>query len=126
MGRILRYVWASPNTAIGLVICAAGALSGSKIRIKDGVVEGYGGGIGKLLRSRLFRAQAMTLGHVILARGPVSMEALRSHEMAHVRQYELLGPFFLFAYALASLHAWLMGKHFYRDNFFEIQARRFS
>lgn len=122
--RYLKYLWAAPNTFLGLVLCAAGWLSGSKISVRGGIVEGSGGLIAALLRSRLFRAQALTLGHVILARGPVSMEALRSHEMVHVHQYELLGPLFLPAYALASLKAALSGGHYYRDNAFEVEARR--
>lgn len=126
MGRVLSILWASPNTALGLALCVAGCATGGKVSIRDGVVEAHGGVIGKLLRSRLFRAQALTLGHVVVARGPISMESLRAHERVHVRQYEVLGPFFLLAYALASLHAWLLGKHFYWDNAFEIEARRLS
>ena len=126
MRRVLSYLWASPNTAIGLVLCTYGVASGAKIQFRDGVVECYGAGIGQILRSRIFRAQALTLGHVVLARGPVSLDAFRTHELVHVRQYEQLGPFFLPAYALASLYAAITGRHFYRDNVFEVDARRYS
>jgi hypothetical protein len=45
------------------------------------------------------------------------------HELQHVRQYERWGPLLLLAYPLASLRAFLIGGHYYRDNFFEAQAR---
>ncbi len=66
----------------------------------------------------------MTLGHVILGADSGALDATRAHELVHVRQCERWGPFFLPAYALASLWALLRGGHYYRDNGFEVHAER--
>jgi hypothetical protein len=66
----------------------------------------------------------MTLGHVILGVDGSALDANRRHELAHVRQCERWGPFFLPAYGLASLWAWARGGHYYRDNAFEVDAER--
>jgi hypothetical protein len=67
----------------------------------------------------------MTLGQVVLSVDALDDATMR-HEFAHVRQFERLGVFFLPAYLLASAWAALRGRHFYRDNYFEIEARRRS
>ena len=42
--RLIRYAWASPATAIGLLIVTAAALcGGAKLRRVDGVLEMAGG-----------------------------------------------------------------------------------
>ena len=46
----------------------------------------------------------------------------RRHEMAHVRQYEMLGPFFLPAYFAASLWSFVRGTGIYRGNYLERKA----
>ena len=69
--------------------------------------------------------RAMTLGHVVLSVDELDDDTMR-HELVHVRQFEALGVFFLPAYLLASLWAAVRGRHFYRDNFFEADARRRS
>jgi hypothetical protein len=84
-----------------------------------GVIEAAGGGLAFLLRPW---AQAITLGHVILARSPRSLAALRAHERRHVRQYERLGPFFLPAYFLIGAVIWLRGGRPYLDHPLERQA----
>jgi hypothetical protein len=66
----------------------------------------------------------MTLGHAIIGRDPLSLEFCREHEQAHVRQVERWGPAFIPAYLLASVLAWRRGEHYYRDNWFERDARR--
>ena len=65
---------------------------------------------------------AITLGHVILGRTAAALDIARDHEWVHVGQYERWGPFFLPAYAVASLWAWLRGRDPYRDNRFEREA----
>jgi VIT1/CCC1 family predicted Fe2+/Mn2+ transporter len=69
-------------------------------------------------------ASAMTLGHVILGRDPFCLDICRDHEQAHVRQVERWGGAFIPAYFLASVLAWRLGQHYYRDNWFERDARR--
>jgi hypothetical protein len=50
------------------------------------------------------------------------LQAIRSHEHVHVRQYERWGLFFFLAYPLASLLALLAGQRPYFDNVFERAA----
>lgn len=123
--RFLAYLWAAPVTLLGLVLCAAGVLSGGRARAVSGVLEARGGLVSFLLR-RLVPlrggAAAMTLGHVVLGRDEGCLERTRSHERAHVRQCERWGVFFIPAYAGASLLAALRGGHYYRDNAFERDA----
>jgi hypothetical protein len=103
MGRVppvFGYLWAGPATAIGL------AWTLRRLVPLDG------------------GALALTLGHVVLGRDASALAATRAHERVHVRQYELWGPLFLPAYALASVVALVAGGHPYRDNWFEREARR--
>lgn len=72
-----------------------------------------------------FRHRAMTLGHVVLCVDDID-EGVLEHEFVHVGQWERWGIAFVPAYLLATIGALLRGKHFYRDNPFEAQARRIS
>jgi hypothetical protein len=67
-------------------------------------------------------AAALTLGHVVLGRNRETLQACRRHERAHVRQYEILGPFFIFVYLAAALWAWIRGKGAYQGNYLEKEA----
>jgi hypothetical protein len=123
---LLRYLWAAPSTAIGLGLSVL-AFPKGRIAVFEGVIEAHG----PLLRWVLTRVApppggiaAITLGHVVLACDRRALEQTRSHERVHVRQYERWGPFFLPAYAAASLWALARGRHPYVDNWFEREARR--
>ena len=72
-----------------------------------------------------WRYRAITFGHVVLSVDELDPTTL-DHEIVHVRQYERWGPLFFPAYLFASLAARLRGGHGYRDNPFEIAARRDS
>ena len=123
--RIARYAWASPASALGLVVSLPALATGSSARVVEGVLEISGGLMGRvacrLPASTPFAA--MTLGHVVLARDACSADACRRHEQAHVRQYERWGPLFLPLYAASSLWEALRGNPPYLDNHFERQAR---
>lgn len=122
--RLLRYLWAAPNTVLGLVLGGVAMLFGAKAQRYRGVVEICGGRVGYAL-SRLPPAlgfSAMTLGHVILAVDRSALAHLRMHERVHVRQYERWGPLFLPAYLLSSVLQLLRGRNPYRENHFERQA----
>ena len=67
-------------------------------------------------------AQAVTIGHVVMGLSPAALEHARPHERVHVRQYERWGPLFIPAYFLNSLWQMLRGRHWYRDNAFEVEA----
>jgi hypothetical protein len=121
----MAYAWAAPATAIGLLLGLL-ALRGGRAAIEDGVLEIHG----PLLRWVLSHltvvrggVAAITFGHVVLGRDGDALEWSRAHERVHVTQYERWGPFFLPAYAAASLWALARGGDFYQDNCFERAAR---
>lgn len=122
--RALRYLWAFPVTALGLLAALLTAWTGGTLERRQGTLEVHGGFARWFLTRRGIGASAMTLGHVILGIHPVALATNRAHELAHVRQCERWGIFFLPAYGLASLWAWLRGGHYYRDNGFEVSAER--
>src|SRR5579872_6543016 len=99
--RLLRYLWASPNTLLGLLVVLIARLSGGSARIVTGVVEVHGGFATAFLRRGLpliGAGAAMTLGHVVLGQTADILETTRDHARVHVEQYERWGPFFLPAY----------------------------
>jgi hypothetical protein len=122
--RLAAYVWAGPNTLLGLVAGLVLLASGGAVRRIQGAIEFSGGAIGSRFPSSLqsFRFQAITFGHVILGTNEAALVAAREHEHVHVRQYERWGPFFLPAYIASSAWQLVMGRHVYRDNYFERQA----
>ncbi len=122
LGKIWCYLWASPTTLFGLLAGVLTVATGGRGRRHGPVVELWGGFSTWLLSSWAFRAEAITLGHVILGRTGSALDRYRTHELEHVRQAEQWGLLFLPAYAIASLWAHLSGRHYYRDNWFEIDA----
>lgn len=123
--RFARYCWVAPCTALGLCAAAPAFAFGGTAKVVDGVLEV------PLSRNKRPNAilgalpfNAITLGHVVIAKTQVELERLRSHEHAHVRQYEFWGVFFLLAYPAASFWQMLKGRRAYSDNWFEVQARR--
>ena len=124
MHRLAAYVWASPNTLIGLLFGVLMILFGAKLRGQRGVAEFCGGWIGSLVARPVLRIpfRAITLGHVILGTDQATLDAARDHEHVHVRQYETWGPLFLPAYVASSAWQLICGRRCYRDNWFERQA----
>ncbi|MCC2674327.1 MAG: hypothetical protein K0R89_832 [Ramlibacter sp.] len=121
---LLRYLWPSPYTALGVLLGTVALLFGGRWRRHLGALEFFGGRVGAVL-ARLPQPlgfSAMTLGHVILAVDRSALAELRHHEHVHVRQYERWGPFFLPAYLLSSLFQLFLGRNPYRENHFERQA----
>lgn len=124
LARIAACLWASPNTAIGLVFAVLFVAAGAQGRLHSGVLEVAGGWLGRAIRAPRLRCpfRAITLGHVVLATDEAALEASRAHERVHVRQYERWGPFFLPAYAASSAWQLICGRGCYRDNYFEREA----
>jgi predicted enzyme related to lactoylglutathione lyase len=121
--RGLKYLWALPNTLLGLSILPLTLLSGGGVRIEQGAIEVFGGFTRFFLRRCLFiKASAMCLGHVILGVDRECLDLTRLHEHVHVRQYERWGPFMLPLYFLFSFLAWRRGENFYYGNRFEREA----
>jgi hypothetical protein len=73
--------------------------------------------------ANLIQVQAQTLGRYVFARSAVPRELL-AHECEHIRQWERFGPLFLALYLASSGTAVLRGRQAYRDNWFEVAARR--
>ena len=115
---VLRYLWASPCTLVGAVAALSVLLCGARARWVRGVLEVSGGALAQRLPF-----DAITLGHVVLARTPRAMVRLRRHERVHVRQCERWGAAFFPAYLAAGAWQWLRGRSAYWDNPFEIEAR---
>jgi hypothetical protein len=109
-----RYLWALPNSILGL---ALGLLSFQFPRVDEGILLFEGPPRGFLwILSRMRRA-AVTFGHVVLTAVPLR-GAIRRHELAHVRQYERLGPAFIPVY----VGMWLVRG--YRRHPLELAALR--
>ena len=123
--RVAAYLWASPNTLLGLVIGMVGCLGGGHWRLEEGILEAEGPLLAWLLRRGTPRrrgVEALTLGHVVLGRSDHCLHRCRAHERIHVRQYEIWGPAFLAVYLASSLWQWAKGGHPYWDNRFEREA----
>jgi hypothetical protein len=128
MNSSLKYIWPLPWTAFGILL-AWPALFGGTFRFRNGVIEAHGSMLKWLLARSTFGiggAMGITFGHVIIAQDENALEISRTHELVHVRQYELWGPFFVPAYLLSSLIVFLQGGQPYKDNHFEREARRLS
>jgi hypothetical protein len=116
--RLWRVAWASPGTVLGLLL--APFFKRRSVVRRVIVCEGATWA-GRLSR----RYRAMALGHVVLCVDDIDA-AILDHELVHVSQWERWGPAFVLAYPLATLVALARGKHYYRDNHFEVEARRLS
>lgn len=116
--RIVGYLWAAPVTIVGLGLALVACLTGGSLRLRGGVVEAWGGLVGRLMKGNRLHAAgaALTLGHVILARDAVCLAQSRAHELAHVRQFERWGPLLLPAYWLIGAWLWARGLHPYLDH----------
>jgi hypothetical protein len=90
----LGFVWAMPNTLLGLVV---GALTFQTPRIHGGAIVFDRGPRGVTWLLRAMNRTAMTLGFVIVSAAPVEGQLL-AHERHHVRQSMLWGPLFVPVY----------------------------
>jgi len=120
----LRYAWASPATAVGLLFSLVAMLAGARPRVVDGIVEVGGGHLPTLMASlpRCGRFGAITFGHVVIGLDHSLLRRVRAHELIHVQQYERWGVLFFPLYATSSLLQLLCGRDPYRDNAFEREA----
>lgn len=121
---MLAWLWAAPITFIALPLAAIIHLFGGQIRSNGEAFEATGGCATQLLRlmNPWALVEAITLGHLIIARDIDLANRLRSHELVHVRQYQRWGVLFPFAYLASSAWAALRGECPYRGNVFEREA----
>ena len=123
----LSRAWAAPVTLLGLALALVlSVIARTRWQIVAGVIEvaprhGRPSSGARFLLKPPF--DAITLGHVVIGSSAASLQALRTHEHAHVRQYERWGVFLLIAYPVASLGMLVAGRRPYLDNPFEVQAR---
>src|SRR5918992_2613362 len=79
--RFMRYLWASPNTLLGLLCVPLALVSHGRLAVVDGVLELHGGLIALLLRRCTPSpggASAMTLGYVVIGRDGPALAATRA------------------------------------------------
>ncbi len=120
---ILKYLWALPNTIIGMVIGVLSLLTGGSA-IRTGAVFEFHDGFATWFLKNVTKSGilAMTLGYTILGKDRIALDDARDHEMIHVAQYGRWGPFFLPAYLISSIAQQIKGRDAYRDNMFEREA----
>ncbi len=122
--RLWRYLWPLPITLFGLILAGIVKASGGACQRYGNALEASNGAASRLLwlMNPWANIEAITLGHVILARNTDTAARLRTHEHTHVRQYERWGVIFPFAYLTSSAIAVIKGGDAYRDNVFEREA----
>lgn len=123
-----RLAWAAPCSLLGLLLALPLWLAGARGRVVHGVLElAFGHPAGPQAahprQPAWLRFSAITLGHVVLGVHHQALAQLRTHEHAHVRQYERWGALLLLAYPASSLLQWLRGRDPYWHNHFEQDAR---
>ena len=116
MRRVAGLVWASPYSLLGLLL----APFFRSRRVVSGILLCEGATWPRKLG---WRYRAITLGHVVLCVNEIDERTFR-HELAHVGQYDRWGLVFPPVYFGASLVAMVQGRHYYKDNTFEVAARR--
>ena len=95
MPRLVMWLWAAPITLIGLLLAAAIRLSGGQVSHRNIAIEACGGYAPRLLwlMNPWMRIEAITLGHVIIARDDAT--AARMHARTGTRApVSALGGFF--------------------------------
>ncbi|MGZ3238873.1 MAG: signal peptide prediction [Burkholderiaceae bacterium] len=125
ISKIVKLIWASPCTLVGLICAAIVLLFGGRATRSAGTLE-VAFRESQAPRSVLVRwlpFRAITLGHVIIAITRQELERLRAHERVHVHQYEHWGIAFFVAYAASSAWQLISGRNPYWDNYFEVEAR---
>jgi hypothetical protein len=124
MRRIAALLWVAPVTLLACIPLAIIWLSRGRIE-KHGIAWEASNGVAPQLlwlMNPWGGIEAITLGHIILARDHATSARMRVHEHVHVRQYERWGAIFPFAYLAASAIAMIKGGDAYRDNAFEREA----
>ena len=102
------------STPLGLAIAAA---SGARLeRAADGLVLATGA------RGSFPRADAFTVGNVVVLRTPAPSPALLRHESVHATQWACLIVLFLPLYWLAALWSYLRAGDHWSRNVFERRA----
>jgi hypothetical protein len=123
--RLIGHVWAAPLTLAGAVLALLGGARPAGLRggALD-LVAPRRGPLAFFFRSTGVHAYTWGASIVYRDRECLAGAELCRHERVHVRQCLLLGPLMPLAYVGSSLWQLARGRHPYRDNWFEVQARR--
>lgn len=79
----------------------------------------------KFLQGLFAGTQAFTLGsNIIFVERRFMQDRIFRHEVEHIKQWRILGIFFLPLYVLASIYAGIVHQDGYKKNIFEVWARR--
>ena len=91
MTNLLGKLWASPSTAVGLLVGLIGwlVLRGARPRMANNAVEFYRNPFVGIL------TPAVTLGNVIIYAESTPSACTREHERQHTYQAEVLGPAYI-------------------------------
>ena len=116
--QVMAIAWAAPGSLIGILLAP---LFRERF-VTRGVLLCEGASWPRRLG---WRYRAITFGHVVLAVDELDEDTL-DHELVHVGQYERWGPLFVPAYLVAGALARIRGGDAYRDNPFEVAARRWK
>lgn len=127
------YVWALPNTLVGLCIaflfCSTAYKSLDRERMIHIVVLDKICSLAQFFEWRGIKGMAIGSvmffysNQLVWADNHTVPDDLFRHEYEHVRQAERLGPFMYPVYFTLSLLCLIMGKDGYKDNPFELWAR---
>jgi len=98
--RYIAFIWVLPITLLGFGVAMIIRLSGGQIIKHGSAWEATDGKASQMLWlfNPWINIDAITIGHIIIARDEEVAKRLRAHEHAHVRQYERWGVLFPFAY----------------------------
>ncbi|MEX2532758.1 MAG: hypothetical protein WD360_02200 [Nitriliruptoraceae bacterium] len=119
LARTAAALWSAPLTAVGFVLAFSGGAQPRYDHTRGAWVAVNVGGVSALLQRRV-RADAHTMGQVVLCQTSQPSPALLDHESAHVRQAERFGVLMPFIYGL------LTARHGYMHNPFEASARNYA
>ena len=129
--QLLKYLWALPITAFGLLLLLLAWPSRPRVvwlRIgQTRALCAWGGWLDVWLQNHPFGAMyAAAIGHVVIARDARKLCFCGAHEFEHVRQTERWGFLMPIVYVLNGFWQLMRGKQFYRNNVFEEAAYLFG
>jgi hypothetical protein len=122
---LLGYVWALPVTLFGLLVAVGGWCRLLTLRSGALVFAAKPGGPCDWFFRRFGFGAFAWGGVVVLAsEGLLENDRMLSHELRHFQQARWFGPLMPLAYGACALWELAHGRQAYRDNWFEVDARR--
>ena len=116
--------WMAINDAVGKSFYKILGGKDSWKEVGDREYEAIKGSKANRFMNKKLGVRAITLGSYVFFKFGGADDATRRHEQEHVEQAKTFGPIWFLIYGSASLIAFLGGKDYYEDNFFEKEARK--